>query len=69
MRIQQKFNHYKLDMHAMLTNAERRREELAGYPNHSGSTLEFFRAGRRGRIGYQKETFKANHREKKDFQN
>lgn len=56
-------------MHAMLTNAERRREELAGYPNHSGSTLEFFRAGRRGRIGYQKETFKANHREKKDFQN
>lgn len=53
----------------MLTNAVRRREELAGYPNHSGSILEFSRAWRRGRIRYQKETFKANYREKRDFKN
>lgn len=28
-------------MHTMLTNAVRRMEELAGYPNHSGSTGVF----------------------------
>lgn len=26
----------------MLTNAVKRMEESANYPNHSGSTLEFF---------------------------
>lgn len=56
-------------MHVMLTNAVKQMEELADYPNHSGSTLEIFRAGRRKRIGYQKETFKTNHREKRDFKN
>lgn len=54
MRIQQKFNHHKADMHAMLTNAVKRMEELADYPNQSDSTLEFFRAGRRRMIWYLK---------------
>lgn len=56
-------------MHAMLTNAVKRVRESADYPNHRGSTLEFFRAERRRRVGDQKETFKTNHREKRDFKN